>query len=191
MLFSAVSVETFVRIMTMKSAFKIWNFLKKEYEGDEKMKGMQVLNLIRVFELHKMKDSETVNEYCDKLLGIYEVRLLGTEFPDSRLVQKILVTLSEWFEATVSSLENTKDMSKISLAELMNALQAQEQRRLMRSEEFIEGALPANVESIQGRQWMRNDKNKIGPKFNFPPCKHCGKKGHPPLEKSGPTMWKM
>ncbi|XP_074324012.1 uncharacterized protein LOC141660934 [Apium graveolens] len=145
-LFSAVSAEIFVRIMTMKSAFEIWNFLKKEYEGDEKMKGMKILNLIREFKLQKMKDSETVKEYCDKLLGIAnKVILLGSEFSDSRLVQKILVTLPERFETTISSLENTKDLSKISLAELMYTLQAQEQRRLMRSKGFVEGALSASV----------------------------------------------
>ena len=111
---------------------------------------MKILNLIREFELQKMNDSETVKEYSDRLLGIAnKVRLLGSEFPDSRLVQKILVTIPERFEATISSLENTKDLSKVSLAELMNALQAQEQRRLMRSEGFVEGVLTARAQSSQ------------------------------------------
>ena len=124
-LFAAVSSEIFVRIMTLKSAFEVWNFLKKEYEGDERIKGMRILNLIREFELQKMKDSETVKEYSDRLLNIANnVRLLGSKFPDSRLVQKILVTVPERFEATISSLENSKDLSTISLAELLNSLQA-------------------------------------------------------------------
>ena len=39
---------------------------------------MQILNLIRKFELQKMKDSETVKEYSNKLLEIAnKVRLLG------------------------------------------------------------------------------------------------------------------
>lgn len=194
-LFAAVSPEIFVRIMTMKSAFAVWNFLKEEYEGDERIKGMRVLNLIREFELQKMKDSETVKEYSDKLLNIAnKVRLLGSEFPDSRLVQKILVTVPERFEATISSLENTKDLSKISLAELLNALQAQEQRRLMRSEGSVEGALPAKVQSNQGDKGKKKQKNKKensgsyspsingGTKSDFPPCKHCGRKGHPPFK---------
>ncbi|KAK9162071.1 hypothetical protein Syun_002973 [Stephania yunnanensis] len=50
-LFAAVSSEVFVRIMSLKSAFKVRNYLKKEYEGDENIKGMKVLNLIREFEL--------------------------------------------------------------------------------------------------------------------------------------------
>ncbi|XP_012071159.2 uncharacterized protein LOC105633162 [Jatropha curcas] len=108
---------------------------KKEYEGNEKIKGMQVLNLVREFEMQKMKESETIKEYSDRLLNfVNKVRLFGFEFADTRIVQKILVTVPERFEATISSLENTKDLSKIGLAELIHALQAQEQRRLMRSE---------------------------------------------------------
>lgn len=53
-----------------------------------------------------MKDSETVKEYSDRLLNITNnVSLLGSEFPDSRLVQKILVTVLEWFKATISLLK--------------------------------------------------------------------------------------
>jgi len=33
---------------------------KAEYEGDERIRGMQVLNLIREFELQRMKESESV-----------------------------------------------------------------------------------------------------------------------------------
>ena len=64
-----------------------------------------------------MKESETINEYIDKLLSIAtQIRLLGSEFSDSRIVQKILVTLLERFDAIVSSMENSKDLSKITLA---------------------------------------------------------------------------
>ncbi|KAF2312879.1 hypothetical protein GH714_040937 [Hevea brasiliensis] len=77
-LFAAVSPAIFTRIMTMKSAFEIWNFLKNEYEGDERIKGMQVLNLVREFEMQKMKESETIKEYADKLLSIVNKKQLLT-----------------------------------------------------------------------------------------------------------------
>ena len=52
------------------------------------------MNLIIKFELQKMKDSEIVKEYSDTLLEIAnKVRLLGIEFPDFILVQKIHVTV--------------------------------------------------------------------------------------------------
>lgn len=50
--------------------------------------------------------------------------------------------MPERFEATITTLENTKDLSKITLTELLSALQAQEQTRAMRQEGSIEGALP-------------------------------------------------
>jgi len=88
---------------------------------------MQALNLVREFEMQKMKESETIKEYANKLLSIAnKVRLLGSNFFDSRIFEKILVTVPERFEATITSLENTKDMSKLTLAELVNVLQAQE-----------------------------------------------------------------
>ncbi|PNX88919.1 T-complex protein 1 subunit delta, partial [Trifolium pratense] len=140
-----------------------WDFLKQEYEGNEKIKGMQVLNLIREFEMQHMKEFETIKEYSDKLLSIVNnVRLHGTEFSDTRIVQKILVTVPERFESTISSLENSKDLSNITLSELVYALQAQEQRRLMREEGTIEGSSKGEDE-----------------KANNPPCQHCGKTNHP------------
>ncbi|KAL6335668.1 hypothetical protein AAG906_032852 [Vitis piasezkii] len=48
------------------------------------------------------------------------------------MVEKILVTVPERFEASITTLENTKDLSMITLVELLNALQ----------DYAIEGALP-------------------------------------------------
>ncbi|XP_028075613.1 uncharacterized protein LOC114277860 [Camellia sinensis] len=118
-LFVAVSSSIFTRTMTLKTANEIWDFLKKEYERNERVKGMQVLNLIREFEMQRMKESETIKDYSDKLLDIVnKVRLLGTDFSDSRIVQKILVTVLEKFETTISSIENSKDVSSITLADV-------------------------------------------------------------------------
>ena len=84
---------------------------------------MQVMNLIREFEMSIMKESQTIKDYVEQLLSIAnKVRLYGKEFSDERIVQKILVTLPKKYEATISSLENSKDMSSISLVEIVNAL---------------------------------------------------------------------
>lgn len=57
MLFTTVSSKIIFRIMTMKSVFEVWSFLKIVYERDKWIKGMHILNLIRAFELQKIKDS--------------------------------------------------------------------------------------------------------------------------------------
>ncbi|CAL5436624.1 unnamed protein product [Camellia sinensis] len=157
-LFAAVSSTIFTRIMTLKTTKEIWDFLKQEYEGNARIKGMQVLNLIREFEMQKMKKLETIKEYSERLFGIVnKVRLLGTDFSNSRIVQKNLVIIPEKFEATISSLENSKDMSSITLAELLNTLQAQEQRRLLRQKRSVEGAFQAKSHNNNG---VKNKKGR-------------------------------
>ena len=102
-LFVVVTPTIFTWIMSLKSAKAIWDYLKKEYAEDERIKGMQILNLVRKFELQKMKESESVKEYIDKLLEIANrVRLLGSEFIDSGIVEKILVTVPKSMKQSLS-----------------------------------------------------------------------------------------
>jgi len=140
-----------------------------------------------------MKKTESIKEYSDKLLNIAsQVRLLGSSLLESRIVQKILVTIPEKFEATITSLENTKDMSKITLSEMLNALQAQEQRRAMRQEDDVEGALfvkhkenrnyKKKGKSYQGSNgdFKANNRSNTGnKKGSYPPCQHYNRKSHP------------
>jgi len=100
-----------------------------------------------------MKELKTIKEYDNKLLSIAnKVRLLGSNFSDSRIVEKILVTILERFEAIITSLENNKDLSKLTLAELVNILQVQEQRRKIKVEGSVEGALQAKLQTNQGEK---------------------------------------
>ncbi|RDX98814.1 hypothetical protein CR513_18215, partial [Mucuna pruriens] len=141
-LFVGVSTTIFIRIMTLKSAKAIWDYLKGEYAGDERIQSMQVLNLMREFELQMMKEFETIKEYSNRLLSIAnKIRLLGSDFANSRIVEKILVTVPERYEVSITSLENSKDLSKITLPEVLHALMVQKQRRLMREDRVVEGAL--------------------------------------------------
>jgi len=77
-LFAAVSPIILTRIMTLKTAKKIWDFLKQDCEENKRIEEMQVLNLIKEFDMQKMK---TTKEYNERLLGIVNnVRLIGTVF---------------------------------------------------------------------------------------------------------------
>ena len=172
-----------MRIMSLKTA------IKAEYEEDERISGMKVLCLIRDFELQKMKESESVKEYSDRLLSIAnKVKLLGFVLNDSRIVEKLLVTVLEKFEATIITLENTKDLSKISFTKLLNGLQKQEQRRSMRQEGVIEVVLPVKHQDNHRYKNKKNFKNQStnkdssanyqktkggGFKKSYPPCGHC------------------
>ena len=216
-LFSAVSESLFTRIMNLETAFKIWEYLKQEFQGNARTKSMRILNLKREFELQKMKDSETIKEYAEKLFELVnKLRLIGEQMPDSRVVEKLLVTLPERFEAKISALEESKDLSTITLAELLSALEAHEQRKLIRDEANLEGAMQAQLQiqssQILGRKnkdWHKNKgnfsnragndgtprvtgttRNDVGNKgIMYAPCQHCGRTNHPSFRCwSGPDV---
>lgn len=89
-LFAAVSSKIFTPIMSLRSTKEMWNYLSEEYKGDERIRGMQALNLIWDFELQKMKGTESIKEYSDRLLNIANnSRLLGSTMSDFRIVKKI------------------------------------------------------------------------------------------------------
>lgn len=80
-----------------------------------------------------------IKEYSEKLLN--KVRIFGSTFSDARIVENFFVTIPEKYEATITTSKNTKDLSTISLVELLNTLQAQEQQRLMRQDQSVERAV--------------------------------------------------
>ncbi|KAL6318985.1 hypothetical protein AAG906_001458 [Vitis piasezkii] len=165
-----------VRMIVHLQALDVWEaveenyeYLKEEYKGDERINNMKVMNLIREFEMKKM-ESDAIKDYGAQLLSITdEVRLLGKEFSNEKIVQKILVTLPEKYEATISSLENSKDLSTISLTELLHSLEVAEQRRLMRQGDIVKGAFQARMQknACHKNGKMNNNKPNNNKKMEF------------------------
>lgn len=84
---------------------------------------MQVLNLTRDFKLQKLKESELVKEYANIFLSIANtVRLLESELTDSIIVEKLLIIVLKRFNVIITTLENIKDLSKISLTKFLNGV---------------------------------------------------------------------
>ena len=62
-----------------------WDALKEEFQGNERTKQMQVLNLRREFEVLKMKDFETIKEYTNKLIKVVnQIYMLGEELTEEK-----------------------------------------------------------------------------------------------------------
>ncbi|GKV25220.1 hypothetical protein SLEP1_g34690 [Rubroshorea leprosula] len=81
---SGVSNEIFPRIMRAETAQDAWETLKKEYGGDERVKGQNMVTLKREFAMLKIKDIETVHQYSSKVMDLVnEIRLNGEDFLDA------------------------------------------------------------------------------------------------------------
>ena len=102
--------------MNCRTTKEAWDKLKLEYQGSDKTKQMQVLNLKRDFKSLTMKEDETITKYSDRIsLIVNKIRSLGEKFPDARIVEKVLVTLPERFESKISSLEESVTFHKFHL----------------------------------------------------------------------------
>ncbi|KAL0425835.1 UNVERIFIED_CONTAM: hypothetical protein Sradi_1118300 [Sesamum radiatum] len=66
---TTVADNIFPRISVATSAKEAWSILQKEYQGSAKVRIIKLQTLRRDFENMKMKDSETIDEYLQKLLG--------------------------------------------------------------------------------------------------------------------------
>ena len=63
--------------------------------------------------------------FFDKLIKVVsQIRLLDEEFSNKNIVKKILMSLLEMFELKISSLEDLKDLDKLSFQVLVSPLQA-------------------------------------------------------------------
>ena len=97
------------------------------YEGTKKMKDTKLQMLTTRFkELKKSKD-ESFDSFYSKLNEVVIGKFnLGEKIEDSKIVRKILRSLSESFRAKVIAIEESKDLDDIKFQELIGSLQTYE-----------------------------------------------------------------
>lgn len=77
----------------------------------------------------QMKKNESLNDFSTRFSKlINQMKTYGEEISDGRIVEKILISLSEKFDSIIVVIEETKDISKMSVQELMGSLKSYEQR---------------------------------------------------------------
>ncbi|XP_060200506.1 uncharacterized protein LOC132628757 [Lycium barbarum] len=100
-LFVAVSTTIFTRIMSLTSPKEIWDYLKNEYVGDERIRGMKVLNLIREFELQKKSPRLSKSTRTDCLALLTSARKISNMYnylgKHTRSVQDYLGRVVKFF----------------------------------------------------------------------------------------------
>ncbi|KAL3646200.1 hypothetical protein CASFOL_011380 [Castilleja foliolosa] len=181
----AVSEAIFPRIMGATSSKQAWEILQKEFQGSSKVKTIKLQNLRREMENLKMRDSENAIQYSTRMIDlINQMRVYGETIEEERIVQKFLITLTEKYDHVVAAIEESKDLSTLTLTELMGSLQAHEQRMNRKSDETFERALQSKINlksSDQRNKGKNHEETSMWSKKNYPPCSICKRTNH--LEK--------
>ncbi|XP_074374735.1 uncharacterized protein LOC141715153 [Apium graveolens] len=124
-----VDESTFEKISNAKMVKDAWEILQKSFQGVEKVKKVRLQVLRGEFENLKMKSSENIGEFVTRLKTVTnEMKRNGESLDDVRVIEKLLRSLTRKFDYVVTSIEESKDLSTISIDELVGSLQAHEQR---------------------------------------------------------------
>ncbi|GAA0148222.1 hypothetical protein LIER_07728 [Lithospermum erythrorhizon] len=97
--------------------------LKRKYGGNEKVKKSLCNMLRREFEMLEMTNKETISEYFAKVTQVAnKLRSNGEAMTDTKIVQKILRTLTDKYTYIVVSIEESNDIETMTVDELQGSL---------------------------------------------------------------------
>ncbi|EOY17849.1 Copia-like retrotransposable element, putative [Theobroma cacao] len=191
---SAVSESVFNKIMGCETANKACSKLEKEFLGSARSKQVRLQNLRRKYELLIMKENQTIDEFVEDLMKLVnQIRLMGDSLIDLKVVEKIMLSLPERFDPTITSLEQVKDITELSILDSVSALEADEQRKAARRDERVDHALAARAKgkapadpSFKKNSNENKEKDKAGTaagrsqnkRGKFSVCPYCKKRNH-------------
>ena len=122
-IFCGVSPNEFHRISHITVAKEAWEILETTYEGTKKVKDTKLQILTTWFEELKMSEDESFDSFYSKLNEVVVSKFnLGEKTEDSKIVRKILQSLSESFRVKVTAIEENKDHD-IKVQKLIGSLQ--------------------------------------------------------------------
>lgn len=129
LIYQSVDDPIFERISGSKSSKEAWDALHNTYRGQDRVKVVRLQTLRCEFDGLRMKESETIEEFYNRVISlINQMRLNGEDIEEKRVVQKILRSLIRKFEYVVVAVEESKDLSVLSLENLLGILQSHEFR---------------------------------------------------------------
>ncbi|KAK2986205.1 hypothetical protein RJ640_001284 [Escallonia rubra] len=159
-----VTDPIFPRIMRVESAKEAWETLRNEFQGDDKVRAIKLQSLRKDLENMKMKEDESLKDYSSRFLElINQMKTHGEDISDQRVVEKILISLPEKFDHIVAVIEKTKDLSTLSVQEVMASLKSYEQRMARHTEKAVESALQSKL-NVGSKSQERKPQNFDQPK---------------------------
>ncbi|CAL1409608.1 unnamed protein product [Linum trigynum] len=128
-LFNSID-KTILKTITSKATAKeLWDSMKMKFQGNARVQKAQLQSLRRSFEILEMKEGEAVTDYFGRVMVVANaMRNCGESMPDEKIVEKILRTLTERFNYVVCSIEESKDISLLSVDALQSSLLVHEQK---------------------------------------------------------------
>lgn len=180
-LYQSIDRVTFEQILDRRTSKIIWDSMKSKFGGNARVKRSLLQKLRRDFEVLEMKETETIDEYFKRVLAITnQMRSNGEVMDDTKVVEKILRTLSEKFIYVVVSIEESKDIERMTLDELQSSLGVHEQKfkKVEKVDEQVMNVTYGRGSGTRGRGRGRGRGQGRGFDKSTIECYKCHKLGH-------------
>ena len=119
--------EVFKKISSTETTKEAWTILQTTYEGAKTFKDSKLQRLTTSFEEIKMKEDKSFDEFYSKLKDIVNSAFnLRETIPEPKVVRKVLRSPPKRFHTKITAIEESKDVDKIPLTELVVNLQTYE-----------------------------------------------------------------
>src|SRR5436853_4543675 len=126
-LFCSLNKNEFNKVTTCTSVHDIWHILGVTHDGTSKVKESKISVLVHRFELFTMNDGESITEMFFRFTDITNSLIgLGKTYIQVEMVKKILLALTSDWEKKVTAIEETNDLSTLSVESLIGNLMGYE-----------------------------------------------------------------
>ncbi|XP_060668854.1 uncharacterized protein LOC132800002 [Ziziphus jujuba] len=160
-IYQTIEGPIFERIAKAETSKQAWEMIQSAYKGEEKVKNVRPQSLRAEFEKLEMKENESISDYFNKVTSIVnQMASNGEILEDQKVVEKVLQSLLEKFDFVVVAVEESKDLSTVSIEELFGILKSHEFRVNKRtlastSRTSVDQALKSQVANTGGQNFSR------------------------------------
>ncbi|XP_021814207.1 uncharacterized protein LOC110757000 [Prunus avium] len=131
----ALTNELFPRIRNEKTAKGAWDVLRREFRGDKKVRAVKLQAVRADFEYMRMTDGESLDSYLARFFGtVNNLKSLGEDVSETRIVQKLLMSLSRKYKSIVSIIEETRDLDVLRVEEVIASVKVYDKREDLHDE---------------------------------------------------------
>ncbi|MCH84749.1 retrovirus-related Pol polyprotein from transposon TNT 1-94, partial [Trifolium medium] len=122
-LFQSIDRSILETILERDTSRDIWESMRRKYQGSNKVKRAQLQSLKREFEILCMKEDESVNDFFARTLAIAnKMTAQGERMTGSTIVEKILRSMTSKFDYVTCAIEESRDVTAMSIDELQSSL---------------------------------------------------------------------
>lgn len=108
-----------------------------------------------------MKQTETVDQYMNRVLAtVNQLKTHGEDMTDQKVIEKVLRTLTRKFIPVVAAIEESKDLTCLTVDELTGSLLSHESRLDRAESSSLESAFQTQVSINRGKGRGRRGRSR-------------------------------